>query len=73
MVQTGPLTKEKLRRITKGKARMTRNEERQYKRIYGVENESKTIAGSISPTKREYRERDVWKGRKLCVARRETL
>ena len=45
MVQTGPITKNKLDRITKGKAKMTSNEERAYKRIYGVTNERKVVEG----------------------------
>jgi hypothetical protein len=45
MVQTNPLTEAKLRQITKGKYRMTPNEERAYKRIYGVENERKAVKG----------------------------
>jgi len=45
MVQTGPITKKKLERITKGKAKMTPPEERAYKRIYGVENERKAVKG----------------------------
>lgn len=45
MVQTGPLTERKVREITRGKYRMTRAEERAYKRIYGVECERKTVKG----------------------------
>jgi hypothetical protein len=35
MVQTGPLTKRKVERITKGKNKMTTWEAAQYKRMYG--------------------------------------
>ena len=45
MVQTGQINDHKLRQITKGKYRMTPNEERAYKRIYGVENERKVTKG----------------------------
>ena len=45
MVQTGQINDHKLRQITKGKNRMTPNEERAYKRIYGVTNERTTIKG----------------------------
>ena len=43
MVQTGPLTKKKVERITKGRSKMTRREAAQYKRIYGDDLESQIV------------------------------
>lgn len=45
MVQTGPLTKRKVERITKGKGKMTRWEAAQYKRMYGDNLESQIVEG----------------------------
>ena len=43
MVQTGPLTKKKFERITKGKGKMTVWEAAQYKRMYGDDLESQVV------------------------------
>lgn len=43
MVQTGPLTKRKFERITKGKAKMTIREAIQFRRMYGDNLESQIV------------------------------
>jgi len=45
MVQTGPLTKRKVERITKGNAKMTPWEAAQYKRMYGDDLERAIVKG----------------------------